>query len=253
MDLKLGKKAATYDRRDLKFLHYRTGEPLPPHPAQFGHEALIGADAWGMDGNDTVGDCVFAGADHETLLWTAEAGNPAQFSDQTAISDYSAVTGYSPDKPGSDQGTDVRAALGYRQGTGLIDIKDTRHKIGAYLALEPGNINDLLEALYLFGAVGIGIEVPGSAIDQFNGGQPWSVAHGKQTIQGGHYVPIVANRSNLVVVTWGRLQQMTPQFYKRYCDEVWAILSPEMLVNGKSMEGFDLAALQADQQALTAA
>jgi hypothetical protein len=43
---------------------------------------------------------------------------------------------------------------------------------------------------------------------------------------------------------------MTPQFYKTYCDEAWAILSPEMLKAGKSLEGFDLASLQADLKAL---
>jgi hypothetical protein len=36
---------------------------------------------------------------------------------------------------------------------------------------------------------------------------------------------------------------MTSQFYKTYCDEAWAILSPEMLKTGKSLEGFDLAQL----------
>jgi len=243
--LKLGKKPATYDRRDLQFLHYRIG-PLPPRPAQFGHENLIGADAWGMLGNDAVGDCVWAGADHETMLWTAEAGNPATFTAGDAIADYAAVTGYNPDDPSTDQGTDVRQALKYRQQTGVIDAAGNRHKIGAYLALEPGNVDHLLEALYLFGAVGIGFQVPQSAMDQFNAGQPWSVVHGRQEILGGHYVPLVAERGNLVCVTWGRLQQMTVQFYEKYCDEAWAILSTEMLKGGVSPEGFDQTQLLAD-------
>jgi hypothetical protein len=244
--LKFGKKPATYDGRDLQYTRYRTGV-LPPHPDRFGHETLIGADAWGMLGNDSVGDCVFAGSDHETMLWTTEAGDQATFNPQNALDDYGAVTGYSPDAPDSDQGTDVRQALQYRQQTGLIDAIGNRHKIGAYLALEPGNINHLLEALYLFGAVGIGLQVPSSAIDQFRAGQPWSVVPGA-SVAGGHYVPIVANRDNLVVVTWGQLQQMTLQFYEKFCDEAWAILSPEMLKNGVSLEGFNLPALQADLQ-----
>ena len=57
-------------------------------------------------------------------------------------------------------------------------------------------------------------------------------------------------RANLECVTWGRVQQMTAQFYAKYCDEAWAILSPEMLKAGKSLEGFDLAQLQADLTAL---
>jgi len=51
-------------------------------------------------------------------------------------------------------------------------------------------------------------------------------------------------------VTWGRLQQMTLQFYKKYCDEAWAILSPEMLKGGLSLEGFDITQLQIDLSSL---
>src|SRR5215467_12567950 len=68
---KLGKKPATYDKRDLQFAHYRTAAPLPTYPKQFGHEKLVAANAWQMLGNgpnNTVspgfqgaGDCVFAG------------------------------------------------------------------------------------------------------------------------------------------------------------------------------------------------
>jgi hypothetical protein len=247
--LKFGKKPASYDRRDLLYAKYRRG-PLPPHPSQFGHETLIEAGAWGMLGNDSVGDCVFAGSDHETMLWTTEAGDPALFTADNTIADYSAVTGYKPGQPDTDQGADVRQALQYRQQTGLIDAAGNRHKIGAYLALEPGNIDHLLDALYLFSAVGIGIKVPASAIDQFNSGQPWSMVHGRQKIVGGHYVPLVANRASLVCVTWGRLQPMTLQFYKKYCDEAWAILSPEMLRDGVSLDGFDMEQLQVDLQAV---
>jgi hypothetical protein len=256
---KLGKKPATYDKRDLQFAHYRTAAALPPHPKQFGHEKLVGANAWQMLGNgpdNTVspgfqgaGDCVFAGGDHESMLWTLEGGTAATFTGANAIADYSAVTGYNPKKPKSDQGTDVRQALKYRQNTGLIDAANKRHKIGAYLALEPGNVDHLLEALYLFGIIGIGIQFPASAMDQFDAGKPWSVVAETQ-IDGGHYVPLVAKRDNFDCVTWGRLQQMTAQFYTKYCDEAWAILSPEMLKSGKSPEGFDLAQLQSDIAAL---
>ncbi|MGD0152272.1 MAG: hypothetical protein ABSC17_00710 [Thermacetogeniaceae bacterium] len=256
---KFGKKPATYDKRDLLFANYRTTAALPPHPKQFGHERLIPAKGWEVLGNgpdDTVspgfqgaGDCVFAGGDHETMLWTSESGNPAKFTGANAISDYSAVTGYKPSNPNSDNGTVTQNALTYRWKTGLIDAVGNRHKIGAFLALEPGNTDQLYEALYLFGVVGIGIQFPNSAMDQFNAGRTWSVVHGAQ-IAGGHYVPLVAKRTYLECVTWGRTQMMTLQFFKKYCDEAWAILSPEMLKDGKSLEGFDLDQLSNDLKAL---
>jgi|SRR5215831_4417293 len=264
--LKLGKKAATYDERDLLFATYRTTVALPSHPKHFGHEKLVGANAWQMLGNGPdptvsagfrgAGDCVFAGGDHETMLWTLEGGAPAKFTGANAIADYSAVTGYDPTAPldgngnnPTDKGTNVRDALSYRQKTGLIDSAGKRHKIGAYVALELGNMGQLLEALYLFGVVGIGFMFPDSAMDQFNAGKPWSVVPGPEPTEG-HYVPFVAYRTTLECVSWGRIQRMTSAFYNKYCDEAWAILSPEMLVGGKSIEGFDLAQLQADLQAL---
>ena len=266
MKLRLGKKPATYDSRDLLFAQFRTAEPLPSHPKHFGHEKLVGAKSWQMLGNgpdNTVatgfggaGDCVFAGGDHETMLWTLESGAPANFSGANAIADYIAVTGYDPKAPvdangdnPTDQGTNVRDALKYRQKTGLIDAAGKRHNIGAYVSLELGNQEELLEALYLFGIVGIGFAFPGSAMDQFNAGKPWSVVPGPKP-KDGHYVPFVAYRKNLECVSWGRIQRMTWPFYQKYCDEAWAILSPEMLVEGKSLEGFNLAQLQADLKTL---
>lgn len=264
--LRLGKSPATYDKRDLLFAQYRTAEALPSHPKYFGHEKLFGANAWQMLGNGPdnsvssgfkgAGDCVFAGGDHETMLWTLEGGKPARFTGANAIRDYSAVTGYDPRAPlddhgdnPTDRGTNTRDGLSYRRKTGLIDATGKRHKIGAYVSLELGNIDQLLEALYLFGVVGIGIRFPNSAMDQFNAGKPWSVVPGPPATEG-HYIPLVASRTNLECVTWGRIQQMTQQFYRTYCDEAWAILSPEMLKGGKSLEGFDLAQLQADLKLL---
>jgi hypothetical protein len=263
---KLGKKEATYDKRDLMFSQFRTSEALPSHPKHFGHEKLVKAKAWQMLGNGPdnsvspgfggAGDCVFAGGDHETMLWNLEAGKVTKFTGTNAIRDYSTVTGYDPKAPldadgnnPTDLGTNVRTALKYRQKTGLIDAAGKRHKIGAYVSLELGNLEQLLEALYLFGVVGIGINFPDSAMDQFNSNKPWSVVAGPKPEEG-HYIPLVAYRTNLECVSWGRIQQMTTQFYKKYCDEAWAILSPEMLRAGKSLEGFDLKQLQDHLKAL---
>lgn len=239
-----GKKPATYDHRDLQFAHYRTTSvPLQKPPTRFGHEALV--SNWGMLGNDQYGDCVFAGAAHETMLWNAERGITVPITAENALSDYGAVTGFTPDDPNSDQGTNVRDALDYRRQTGIVDATGARHKIAAYVALEPGNWSHVDEALYLFGAVGIGIEFPESAMVQFRNHKPWSVVHGA-AIDGGHYVPLVAMRDNIIAVTWGQTQKLTKSFFSKYCDEAYAMLTEEMLTNGKTLEGFDLAHLQAD-------
>jgi hypothetical protein len=259
--LKTGKAAPTLDVRDALFTEFATVAKLPRIPTQFGNEDVIDSNKWGMLGNgpdDSVapgfggaGNCVFAGAAHETMLWRrVSAKRAVRFTGAEAIQDYGKVTGYVLGDPRTDNGTVVREALRYRQKTGVLDHAGSRHKIGAYLQLEPGNEAHVKAATYLFDAVGVGFAFPVSADSQFAQGKPWTVVAGAG-IDGGHYVPVIGVRpSGLVVVTWGRLQLMTWPFFRRYVDEAWAILSPEMLKSSRSPEGFDLGALNAYLAAL---
>lgn len=241
--MKLGKQPATYDRRDLLFASYRA-KRLPDHPARFGHTSRV--RGWSMLGNDRAGDCVFAGAAHETMLWNAIVGRRVRFSTAAVLGDYAALTGYDPATGSGDNGTNMREALGYRRSTGVADAAGKRHKIAAYVALEPGNWDHLLEAVWLFGAVGVGIQFPDSAMDQFDTRREWTVRPGA-SIEGGHYVPVMAFDRHLVCVTWGRLQAISKRFFTTYCDEAFVSLSTEMLDSrGRSAEHFDVAALQAD-------
>jgi hypothetical protein len=228
---------------------YRTPQ-LPPVPAAFGHYDLI--NDWGMLANDRVGDCTCAGADHEVMLWTIEGfGRAATFNDFNTLADYSAITGYNPNNPNTDQGAVVRDVLRYRQKTGMVDSLGKRHKIGAYLMIDPSNLNEVLESMYLFSAVGIGFAVPQSAIDQFEAGLPWSTVKDSPVV-GGHYVPGVGyDGTYIYCVTWGKVQKMEVPFFKKYCEEAWAILSQEFLnANNLSPEGFNIDQLKNDLLAI---
>jgi hypothetical protein len=253
-DLKLGKKPYADDPRDFVFTRYLKAGELPAPPAEFGHELLFGPKAWGMLGNDEWGDCAWAGPAHETMLLTKEGGHTAHFTTAAVLSDYSAGTGFDPkagppgDNP-TDQGSIVRDVLSYRRKTGILDGHGKRHKIGAFLKLDPGNLEQVYQALYIFQAVGIGIRFPDSAMDQFHKGEPWDVVPGAK-IEGGHYVCCLGKRANIELVTWGALQGMTERFFTEYCDEAWAYVSTEQLKAGKSPEGFSLQELKDDLAAL---
>lgn len=249
IEYKLGKLPAEPGAVKFKLANYIDRAALPKPPDQFGHEDLIGASMWGMLGNDEVGDCVLAGAAHETMMWAAEGGSEVIFSAGSVISDYSAITGYRPGYPYTDRGTKVSDAASYRRKVGIRDAYGRRHRVAAYLALTPGNIDDIFVAMYLFGAVGIGVRVPESMRVQFKQGLPWTVVPGSD-IEGGHYIPLVAKRDMLICVTWARLQPMSVEFYKEYCDEAYCYVSQEALNGGKSPEGFDYNQLMADLAAL---
>lgn len=246
--MKLGKAPASHDSRDLLFHEYETAA-ITAAPVGYHHQI---PDPIGMLGNDRYGDCVFAGAAHETMLWNATQARTVLFDDEHVLADYGAVTGFRPDDPSTDRGTDVHNALNFRRKTGVGDQTGARHKIGAYVSLEPGNWAQLLQALEVFEAVGIGFQFPDYAMDQFNAGKPWSYRPGGK-IEGGHYVPVIGRPhvATVTVVTWGALQNMTRAFFQHYADECWGLLSAEMLnAKGLSAEGFDYAALQADVAAL---
>jgi hypothetical protein len=195
---------------------------------------------WGMLGNDAQGDCVWAGAAHETMAWNKLANHPVTFTDAPVLGDYHAVTG-----PG-DNGTDVHIAMGFRRSTGIADASGQRHKIDAYLSIDPKDWELMLRCAYAFGAVGIGFEFPGSAMSQFNAGQPWDVPG--SSIEGGHYVPIVGSlhpATEASCITWGKRQRLTRAFYEQYNDEAWVPLSFEMLnKSGLGLHHIDRAKLQ---------
>lgn len=248
-----GKLPARIAAVHLRLAAYLDLTTLPPVPDTFGHQALV--SDWRMYANDRVGDCVWAGAAHETVMWNAEVDTAVEFTDETVLGDYSALTGYDPADPDSDRGTDMQKAAAYRQKTGLLDAAGRRHRVGAYVAITPGNPTELAAACYLFGTVGVGLRMPEFAEEQFEQGKPWSTRgrYGTATIVGGHYVPVVGRTGGadgvFDVVTWGRLQRMETGFYRRWCDEALVYLSLEMLRADVSPEGFDLARLRADLQA----
>jgi hypothetical protein len=252
-DLKLGKAPAKPSPKDFLFAEFEVpAVVLKEAPVGFGHDK--GTWDWKMLGNDRVGDCVFAGAAHETMIWNAIAKKTVPFNDSVVLADYGAVTGYVLGDPSTDNGTYVRDAMSYRRHTGIGDTTGARHQIAAYVSLEPGSWHELLQALYIFDAVGIGFEVPEYAMQQFGAGKPWAYSKNNPNgnIIGGHYVPVTGrpNVSTLNVVSWARVQKMTRAFFQHYCDEAWGIVSVESMVNGKTAEGYDLAALNAAVEVL---
>lgn len=241
--LKLGKAPARKDSIKFLFGNYLTGK-LPPPPKQGGHLDLIKNLTWGMLGNDEFGDCVLAGAAHETMLWNAEAKKIIPFYPPQVLSDYSAITGFNPKDPSTDQGTDMQVAAKYRQDVGVLDGQGMRHRIGAYLAISTPT--EVRQAIHFFSACGIGIQFPNSAMTQFNAGKDWTVVK-KTKVEGGHYIPGIAYDEKFVyVVTWGRVVRAEWAFIKKYMDEAVVYLSEEMLTGGVSLEGINLMQLQAD-------
>jgi hypothetical protein len=261
-ELKLGKKPAEPRPTDFKLRSFMGVDQLLRPTGRFGFGRLY--SDWGMLGNgpdDSVepgfggaGDCVLAGGDHETMLVNKiRHGVDVRFTGRNAIDDYSAVTGYVLGRDSTDQGTNVQDALGYRRNTGLVDADGRRHKILAYVSIDPSDFGLMIRCAATFGFVGIGFEVPESIWAEFDAGRPWTV-HSGSPIEGGHYIPIVGSMdpaTRATAITWGRRQELTKEFYEKYNDEAWVVVTDEMIrADGKGIHGFDLDQLKADLASL---
>lgn len=254
MTLHLGKLPARFDERDLPAAKYIDLSKLPKPPAQFGHGDLMplprlmlgnGPDDSVAPGFGGAGDCVFAMIVNAIRLSYGIAGNPAPpFTGKETIAAYSEVTGYVIGDDSTDRGTDMRAALNWWRDTGIADSTGARHKLGAYLVLNIKNLQAELEALYLMDVgVGLGIMFPPTAMSEFDEGKPWTETGASDE---GHAILWDGHRDLEKVETWARDQEATTGFLEQQVDEAYALLLPEMLVDGKSPEGLDLATLKAD-------
>jgi hypothetical protein len=104
-----------------------------------------------------------------------------------------------------------------------------------------------------FGAIGLGVNLPASAMDQFNAGQPWTVVQGSPD-DGGHAIALVGYDDYWwYILTWGSVQKVAADWFTTYVEEAWASLSTDFVnaSTGKDALGGTLADLGAQFQAVT--
>jgi hypothetical protein len=211
MRLKLGRKPARFTRAALVKSHI-----IARHLASLGPAPAASPDwvspvmkqssgGWQMDGNDQYGDCVFADCAHQEMLRTANVGRIWIPTVEEVLALYSACTGFNPNDPSSDQGADELSVIDYLQCNGWLG-----RKLDGHANLDPTQAEQMKWAVCLFGASRLGVNLPQSAIDQSNANQPWDYAGDNSPI-GGHDVPLVKyDEKYFYVVTWGKLQPVTP-------------------------------------------
>lgn len=240
---KLGKQAPKKDSRTLMLAKYLTAG-LPALPTNSDWSQSV--SEWGMMMNDSVGDCTCASAGHLIMGWTADQGNEVVPTDEQIIAAYSAITGYNPSDPSTDNGANELDVLNYWRATGIAG-----HNIGAFMSIDSSNLDHIKYAVYLFGGAYIGVALPAGVQGADSWGDPPSQdgdwAPGSW---GGHAVPIVAfddDAQEFTVITWGKPLKMSYGFFAAYCEEAYAVLSPDF-VNGNqpAPNGFDLPTLQSD-------
>lgn len=245
--LRLGRLPARRDPRTLQFERYVTAQ-LPAPPASVSPPAV---PTWPMYDNDRLGDCTCAAAGHMVQAWTQAAGRertPALASVDRLYWE----TGDPPAKTGqaggpTDTGRVEIDVLNYWRHHGL-----GTDRILGYVSIQPADEAHVRAAIWLFGGVYTGIGLPITAQRQ----SVWDYVGGPGSDPGswgGHAVPYVGyDPSGVTLVTWGALLDATWSFHQHYTEEVYAIVTRDLLNSAtqKSPQGLDLTSLEADLAAL---
>lgn len=220
---------------------------LDPTPSKVYWEYKV--PAWGMDANDTIGDCEIARIAHMVMNFTAHTGTMVTPTIDEVIAVYSAITGYDPSQtqPDGTNPTDTGAAtpdvMNYWQNTGIAG-----HKIAGWVQTDLTQAA-IEQAIWLFGGDALDIAVYQSMMDQTNAGKPWDNPSGDAL--GYHAVPAFGFGSQgLTLVTWGALQQMGWPTAMQVAQGSYAAFGEDWLNAGKAPNGFDMATLQADLAAM---
>ena len=238
MNRLLGKLRPIHDSRTLQIERYLPAA-LPPPPPSCTRTTNI--KKWGVCGNDQYGDCVFATAAHEILLWNAiELGNTTPIAD-------SAVIAMARHLHGLD-GYAILDRLNYWRKNGMW-----AHQIHAFADIACGAIEKHRQAIHIFGCSDIGLQLP----EAWKKPGVWDVGHGRQYERGswgGHSVPLTDYDEDVFYcITWGQPQAITPAAVTCYCDEAYAVISKDWYAkNQNSPTEIDINSLDADLAEITA-
>jgi hypothetical protein len=217
---KLGKAPAKRDKRNLKFAALLSATE-PDLPASFDFDTTHQGIPTPVFGNQDHLDCVIAGRAHQTLRFEdIEQGSPLMITDEDVLNEYFKETG------GPDDGLVVLKSLNLWRQNGW-QVGQQNFKIQAFAEVDRANHDEVRKAIFADVGIGIGLQLPNSAKNQIQTGQPWDVTSGPDSAPGtwgGHYVYVCGyTPSGPVCVTWGRKQQMTWPWFDKYCDEAYAI------------------------------
>jgi hypothetical protein len=236
---KLGRVATTTNRLAALPLFPDYTSKLPPPPPAVTWSDKV--QSWPMMQNDQYGDCTCATVGHIIQLWTA--ANRIDFvpSDQDVLGMYSAVTGFTPDDPNTDNGAVMLDVLQYWKNTGMAG-----HRLTAFARVRVGHHDAVKSAIQLMGAVCLGIAMPAA----WQQAQTWDVARGRDGVPGswgGHEVPAVDyDDKGVTVVTWGELVKLTWGAFDKYVEEAQVPVDDDWADSDGAPSGFSLDELLAD-------
>ena len=258
--VKFGRKRAPHGTRKLQLSKYLTGA-LPTPPASCDYTAKSLPSLTNVYLNDQLGDCVIAGGYHVEGTATGNAtGTPFVATTAQIVADYSAIGGYNPNAPlvdgqnPTDQGCDEPTALNYWQNHGFCNGT----KLAGWVAVDPTNKLEVMQAMYLFENLYFGVELPDAWVNPFPSGNGFTWDVGAPDPQNGHcFIGVGYTAAGVTIDTWGLFGTLTWAAVAALCSaadggDLFVMLTPDQLAKGqaKAPNGFAWADLVADFDAM---
>lgn len=229
---KLGKLPPREDipNRMLRLSTLLRPEAMAAVPQQFDYTERV-TGGYPMYRNDALGICGPAAVGHILQALSTYGQGTTVTPPQSAINQtYYDVGHYVEGEPSTDNGVVLEDLLKYWRKTGV-----NGNKIVAYAFVDPKNHDEVAAAIYYFGHIMYGFNVPQYAMDEFNAGQSWHIeANGDATIIGGHAVTGGAydlGAKTKKSITWATVQPVDDAFYDQFADESYVVVDQEWINN----------------------
>ena len=228
---------------------------LPSPPASCDYSAAAVQALAQMYGNDQLSDCVIAGGYHIVGVETGNAGKAFIATEAQIEKDYGAIGGYVPGDPSTDNGCDEVTAMNWWENHGFADGT----KPLGWLAVNPADITEVMQAIYLFENCMFGVELPDAWVNPFpsSSGFTWDVAGDPDPDNGHCFIGCGYNAAGVKISTWGMLGTDTWAAVKKYCassanGQLLVLITPDQLAKGaaKAPNGVAWADLIADFNAM---
>ena len=229
---------------------------LPAPPATLDYAPAAASALANIYMNDTLGDCVIAGMAHVEGVLSGNAGNLVTYTSDQIVALYSAIGGYVPGNPNTDNGCDEQTALNYWQQHGA---PAGSHRIAGWIAVDPHNVTECQTALWLFENLVFGVELPDEWVNPMPSasGFLWAKAGPPDPNNGHCFVGVGYDDVGPTIDTWGMLGTIAWKAVRNYAGhadggELYTVVSKDGIAkaSAKAPNGFDWSQLVADFDSL---
>lgn len=241
----LGRRREVAPGPHFRLKNYLDHAALPAPPASIDYTTAASSPLADVYGNDALGDCVVAALYHLLALWTGNAsGTPFHASLDQVIAMYSAIGGYVPGNPATDQGCDMTTAMNWIVANGFAN----GDKPVGWVRIDGANAAEVQAAIWLFEGVDFGVGLPDAYVSPFPSGDgfTWDVAGDPDQNNGHSFMAAGYDAAGATIDTWGMLGKFTWAAIAKYAvvtagGEIDVLLSLDMIAKGatKAPSGFD--------------